>query len=67
VTVRLNGEAVQLSDGASVADVIARLGVAAGRGFAVAVDGEVVPHGQWKCHTLHDAARVEVVTALQGG
>lgn len=67
MTVRLNGEPLEVADGACVADVVARVGVARGRGFAVAVDGEVVPRGQWGRHILHGSARVEVVTALQGG
>jgi sulfur carrier protein len=37
------------------------------RGVAVAVDGEVVPRGEWGARQLHDGARVEVLTAMQGG
>lgn len=38
-----------------------------GRGVAVAVDGEVVPRGAWPQHVVPEGARVEVVTAVQGG
>ncbi len=34
---------------------------------AVAVDGEVVPRGAWEATELAGGARVEVVTAVQGG
>ena len=37
------------------------------RGVAVAVDGEVVPRAGWQTFRLHDHARVEVLTAMQGG
>jgi sulfur carrier protein len=38
-----------------------------GRGVAVAVDGEVVPRGQWTATGLSDGQRVEVLQAVQGG
>jgi sulfur carrier protein len=34
--------------------------------MAVAVDAEVVPRGQWERRELHDGARVEILTAVQG-
>ena len=37
------------------------------RGIAAAVDGEVVPRGEWDLVELADGARVEVLTAIQGG
>jgi sulfur carrier protein len=33
----------------------------------VAVDGEVVPRGQWQQTELSDGAHVEIVVAVQGG
>jgi thiamine biosynthesis protein ThiS len=33
----------------------------------VAVDGEVVPRGRWDDHRVGPEARLEVVTAMQGG
>ena len=36
-------------------------------GIAVAVDGAVVPRAEHADHRLHDGARVEIVTAVQGG
>jgi sulfur carrier protein len=64
----LNGEQRELAGGASVADAVAALGVASeARGVAVALDGEVVPRGAWEATTLTPGARVEVLTAIQGG
>ena len=40
---------------------------AEGRGVAVAVDGEVVPRGEWESTELHEGQRVEVLQAVQGG
>ena len=38
-----------------------------GRGVAVAVDGEVVPRGEWSATELEDGREVEVLHAVQGG
>jgi sulfur carrier protein len=69
MSISVNGEPrADLAPGATVADALDALGVAAPRrGMAVAVDGEVVPRGAWERHTLSDGARVEVVDAIQGG
>jgi sulfur carrier protein len=37
------------------------------QGVAVAVDGQVVPRAPWASFVLADGARVEVLTAMQGG
>jgi len=36
-------------------------------GVAVAVDGEVVPRAAWESFALPADARIEVLTAMQGG
>jgi len=36
-------------------------------GIAVAVDAEVARRGVWPTRTVADGARVEIVTAVQGG
>ncbi|HEY4451660.1 MAG TPA: sulfur carrier protein ThiS [Solirubrobacteraceae bacterium] len=64
----LNGERSQLCAGATVAAALAALGLALeARGVAVAVDGEVVPRAAWASFELEENARVEVLTAMQGG
>ena len=37
------------------------------RGIAVAVDGEVVPRGEWATTEVRDGQQVEVLHAVQGG
>lgn len=64
----LNGERSDVRAGETVAAVLARLGLDAdARGVAVAVDGEVVPRAAWESRTVAEDARVEVLTAMQGG
>ena len=53
--VKVNGEAVPVD----------RLGVP-DRGVAVALDWAMLPRARWET-TLSDGARLEVVTATQGG
>jgi sulfur carrier protein len=66
VQVWINGEQRELADGARVRDALAALGTPE-NGVAVAVDGEVVPRAEWPSVPLADGARVEVLTAVQGG
>jgi sulfur carrier protein len=66
VVVWINGEARELADGACVLDAIGALGLPR-TGVAVAVEGEVVPKVRWAGTELVDGARVEVLTAVQGG
>ncbi len=64
----LNGDAMQLPAGSSLLDALAQIGITPqSRGVAVAVDGEVVPRTHWEAYSLHDGARVEALTATQGG
>jgi sulfur carrier protein len=64
----VNGENVDLRSGETVAGVLDRLGLPPdARGVAVAVDGEVVPRAGWETFALAQDARVEVLTAMQGG
>jgi sulfur carrier protein len=66
MTVTVNGARWELPEGATLADVLARLDVP-GRGVAVALDGAVVPRASWPATALADGAGVEVLTAVQGG
>ena len=64
----LNGELADVPPGETVAGVLDRLGLSAdARGVAVSVDGEVVPRAGWQTFALAQDARVEVLTAMQGG
>jgi thiazole synthase len=65
--VELNGEPRELSDGATVGDAVREAGGdPQGRGFAVAVGGEVVPRREWD-RRLAEGEKVEVLAAIQGG
>lgn len=66
--VELNGKQVELDQGATVADAVAGAGAnPERRGVAVAIDGEVVPRSAWQETVLREGAKIEVVTAVQGG
>ena len=68
ISVQLNGDWHELDDGATVADAVQLLGVELdARGVAVAVDREVVRRGVWSETPLSGGARVEILTAIQGG
>lgn len=66
MTVTVNGQPWDLPDGATLTDVLERFG-APSRGVAVALDGAVVPRVSWPGALLHQDARVDVLTAVQGG
>jgi sulfur carrier protein len=66
--IRLNGEVSDVHAGETVAALLGRLELSLdARGVAVAVDGEVVPRAHWASFSLPEEARVEVLTAMQGG
>lgn len=74
----VNGQPTELPDGATVSMLVThhtgRELTPEGQGgdgrllaLAVALDGEIVPRSQWHQHPLAEGARVELVTAVQGG
>ena len=66
--IELNGEALELADGATLDLAVRESGVGGEtRGVAVAVDGEVVPRAEWASTALAEGSRVEVLAAIQGG
>ena len=66
--VLVNGETMALATGATVADVVVRSGrEPSGRGFAVALNGEVVPREEWAFRGLSELDSVEVLAAIGGG
>ena len=68
MTIELNGHTHEGI--ATVADAVRTVlgvaDVASGRGTAVAVNGEVVPHDEWD-RSLRTGDTVEVLTATPGG
>jgi sulfur carrier protein len=65
--IKLNGERTLLPKGATVRTAVREAGAPEGRGVAVAIDGEVVPRGEWERLELRDGQDVEVLHAVQGG
>lgn len=66
--VHVNGDRVELPEGASVSAAVSAAGAdGRTRGIAVAVDGEVVPRSVWEDTSLSEGQLVEVVEAIQGG
>jgi sulfur carrier protein len=64
----LNGNPRDDGAGETVAAVLGLLGLPSdARGVAVAVEGEVVPRTGWETFAIPEGARVEVLTAAQGG
>ena len=64
----LNGKRSDMTPGETIVAALARLGLDAdARGVAVAVDDEVVPRDVWASYALGEDARVEVLSAMQGG
>jgi sulfur carrier protein len=64
--INLNGEPHDLPEQASVAQLIAALGLA-GRRLAIERNGEVVPRSSHAETKLADGDRVEIVHAVGGG
>src|SRR5690242_2658611 len=66
--IELNGQPHELPDGATLDAAVRASGAGeAGRGIAVALDGEVIPRGEWEQTALREGQAVEVLAAIQGG
>lgn len=65
MNILLNDKPIQVDDAATVAAVLASQGYP-DRGIAVALDQTVLSRSAWAT-MLSDGARLEVVTAVQGG
>ncbi|BBX75134.1 sulfur carrier protein ThiS [Mycobacterium shinjukuense] len=61
----VNEQRVQVDEQTTVAGLLASLGFP-DRGIAVALDDSVLPRSGWATR-LSEGARLEVVTAVQGG
>jgi sulfur carrier protein len=68
VKIVVNGETRQIEPNVNVAEVVASTGRdPAGRGTAVAVNGDLVARSKWNVTELSEGDRVEIVVAVQGG
>jgi sulfur carrier protein len=64
--VTLNGEARELRDGLTVAELVQELGLRARR-IAVEVNLDVVARDEYPCRPLRDGDTVEIVHFIGGG
>lgn len=64
--VEVNGEERQFPEGTTLARLLEQVGTTQ-RGVAVALDGTVVTRSEWQRVVLSDGAKVEILTAVQGG
>ena len=64
--VKVNGDAMQLPDGATVTVLIEHLALS-GKRLAVEVNEDIVPRSRHPEFQLSDGDRVEVVHAIGGG
>ncbi|MEL6615400.1 MAG: sulfur carrier protein ThiS [Bacteroidota bacterium] len=68
ISIRVNGDPREVPEGLSLRDVLAHLGRDPDLpGVAVAVDDRVVRRALWPETTVEAGARIEVITASQGG
>lgn len=66
--IQVNGQPREVAPPVRLSDVLdLPEGATTPRGMAVAVDGEVIPRSQHATIELTEGARVEIVTAVQGG
>jgi sulfur carrier protein len=66
--IHVNGQAREVTPPIRLRDVLdLPEGATIPRGIAVAVNGQVVPRSQHATTELTDGAKVEIVTAVQGG
>ena len=68
VVLQVNGEAVEVRAGATIADLVQAITeLDEPKGVAVAVDRAVVPRSEWATTPARAGSLVEVVSAAAGG
>jgi sulfur carrier protein len=68
VNVVVNGDQRLVHEGATIADLVALLGLRpSGPGVAAALNGEVVRRAEWPSTPLGEGDRLEILAATQGG
>lgn len=65
ITITVNNETLEVDEQTTIEGLLETRGFP-GKGIAVALDWSVLPRSEWD-RTLSEGARVEVVTAVQGG
>jgi len=64
--IQVNGDTLELRDGASLAELVEQLGLA-GKRIAAEVNLEIVPRSEHAALALKDGDRIEIVHAIGGG
>ena len=67
MNIRVNDEPRTIGQNCTVAGLLAELGFAGRKGFAVAVNDAVVARAAWPAHALADGDRILLIQATQGG
>jgi thiamine biosynthesis protein ThiS len=65
-TLTVNGKTTDIGDAQTVADVVARLGLATKK-IAVEKNGEIVPRSRYATTPVNGGDRIEIVGAVGGG
>lgn len=66
MTITLNGSRHEIADGTTVEQLCSVFSVPE-RGIAVAMNSEVIPRSGWASTRVLPDAKVEIITAAQGG
>lgn len=66
IAIHVNGEASEVPNGTTVADLLKNLQITAKR-IAVEVNEEILPRSQYADTALQDADQIEIVQAIGGG
>ena len=66
LAIRVNGDAREIAAGATLAELVAELGLG-GRKIAVAVNRDVVPRASYAARELRAGDRIEILEAVGGG
>lgn len=64
--IKLNGEELELQDGAVLADICTKLGIDS-KGVAFAIDCDVIPRDEWDSTKLVENVEVMMIRAACGG
>lgn len=67
MTVYVNNKPVELEGELTLAALIARVGVKAERGTAVALNNAVIPKAEWETTTINSNDKLTIIKATQGG
>ncbi len=66
ISIKLNGELTQVSDGLLLEGLLAQLQIDS-KGIALALNGLVVPRSQWTSRQLTDQDVVDIFQSIAGG